>query len=147
MGSGFEHVGAAGGVDGEELGTGGGGGADCARDGVGDVVEFEVEEDGEAAAAELMDDGVAVGEVELEADFEPAAEALELIGEGEGGIGAGVVEGNDEAGIHGFRVQGAGCRVQRSWELGAGRREAGSLRGLGSERGRAPVMVPEWDRG
>jgi hypothetical protein len=37
--------------------------------------------------------------------------------------------------------------VQRSWELGAGRREAGSLRGLGSERGRAPVMVPEWDRG
>jgi len=100
FGSGFEHGGATGGVDGEELGAGGGGGTDRSGDGVGDVVEFKVEEDGEAAAAEFADDGVAFGEVELEADFEPAAEALELIGEGEGGIGAGVVEGDDEAGIH-----------------------------------------------
>jgi len=114
FGCGFEHGGSAGGVEGEEFGTDGGRGTDRARDGVGDVVKFEVEEDGEAAAAELADDGGAFGGVELEADFEPAAEALELIGEGKGGRGAGGVEGDDEARVHVFRVQGLGNRCDLS---------------------------------
>ena len=119
FGSGFEHGGAAGGVDGEEFGAEGGDRADGSGDGVGNVVELEVEEDGEVAAAEFADDGGAFGDVELEADFEPAAEALELVGEGESGRSAGDVEGDDEAGVHLYnRVQGAGYRAR-----GTGHRE------------------------
>ena len=99
FGGGFEHGGTAGGVDGEELGSCGGGGADSAGDGVGDVVELKVEEDGEAAAAELLDDGGAFGAVELEADLAPADEAVEAAGKVERGSGGWEVEGDDEA-IH-----------------------------------------------
>jgi len=131
--SGFQHGGAAGGVDGEELGTEGGDGADGARDGVGDVVQFEVKEDGEVAAAELADDGGTFGDEELEADFEPAAEALELVGEGEGWGGAGVVEGDDEAGVH--LVQGTGCRVQGAgYRVRSGHRVPGSGDRVRTER-------------
>jgi hypothetical protein len=121
FGGGFEHGGSTGGVDGEELRAEGGDGANGSRDGVGDVVELEVEEDGEVAAAELADDGGAFGDEELESDFEAAAEALELAGEGEGRGGAGVVEGDDEAGIH--RLQVTGCRVRSGhWVPGSGDR-------------------------
>jgi len=116
--SGFEHGGATGGVDGEELGAEGGDGADGARNGVGDVVELEVEEDGVAAMAEFPDEGGAFGDEELKADLEPVAEVVELTGEGEGGRGTGVIEGDDEAGIHrvqftGHRAPGTGDRAQR----------------------------------
>jgi hypothetical protein len=45
------------------------------------------------------------------------AEALEAAGESESGRSTGVIEGDDEAGVHllqgtGWRVQGAGCRAQ-----------------------------------
>jgi hypothetical protein len=74
-------------------------------------VELEVEEDGEAAMAEFLDDGVAFGEVEFEADFEPGAGVFELFHEREGWRGAGVVEGDDKAGGHRVQVTGYGLRV------------------------------------
>jgi hypothetical protein len=140
--SGFEHGRAAGGVDGEEFGAGGSDGAHGAGDSVGNVVELEVEEDGVAAMAELMDDGGAFGDEELEADLEPLAEALEAAGESESGRSTGVIEGDDEAGVHllqgtGWRVQGTGHRAQkrrsaysdrRSGKQSAGRRDSGVVR-------------------
>ena len=147
FGSGFEHGRAAGGVDGEEFGAEGSDGTHSAGDGVGNVVELEVEKDGVAAMAEFANDGVAFGEVELEADLEPLAEALEAAGESESGRSIGVIEGDDEAGVHllqgtGWRVQGAGCRAQgtghkkkrsaysdqRSEKQSAGRRDSGVVR-------------------
>jgi hypothetical protein len=47
-------------------------------------VELEVEEDVEAAIAELMDDAVAGGVVEFHADFEPLAGLTEAVYQGEG---------------------------------------------------------------
>jgi hypothetical protein len=144
-------------VEGEELRAGGGVrayGADGSGDGVGDVVELEVEEDGEAAMAEFLDDGVAFGEVEFEADFEPGAGVFELFHEREGWRGAGVVEGDDKAGGHrvqvtgyglrvtgyrlqvtGWRVQGGGYRVEGTggWLLVACCWELGEVKGEGSE--------------
>ena len=70
------------------------------------------------AAAEFADDGGAFGDVELEADFEPAAETLELVGEGESGQSTGDVEGDDEAGVH--LLQGTG------WREGTGQRAQGT---------------------
>lgn len=118
FGSGFEHGGAAGGVDGEEFDAEGGDRADGSGNGVGNVVELEVKEDGDVAAAEFADDGGAFGDVELEADFEPAAETLELVGEGESGQSTGDVEGDDEAGVH--LLQGTG------WREGTGHRAQGT---------------------
>jgi hypothetical protein len=40
------------------------------------------------------------------------AEAAELVGEGEGWVGAGGVEGDYQARVHVFRVQGTGNRLQ-----------------------------------
>ena len=68
---GGEHGRAAGGVDGEHVHAEGSGGADGSGDGVGDVVEFEVEEDGMAALEEGLEDGGSGGDEELKADFEP----------------------------------------------------------------------------
>ncbi len=102
--SGFEHGGATGGVDGEKFRAQGGDGAHSAGNGVGNVVELEVKKDGEAAAAEFVDDGVACDEVELETDFEPATQPFELIGESEGGRGTGVIEGDDQPLVHDFMV-------------------------------------------
>ncbi len=129
FGSGFEHGRAASGVDGEELGADGGDGTNGAGDGVRDVVELEVEEDGAAAMAQFADDGGAFGDEELEADLEPAAEVVELAGEGEGGRSTGVIEGDDEAGVHrvqftGHRAQGTGHRAQ-----GTGHRAQGTGHG------------------
>jgi hypothetical protein len=42
-------------------------------------VEFEVEEDAEAAVAKLVDDAVAGGVVEFHSDFEPLAGLVEAI--------------------------------------------------------------------
>jgi len=56
-----------------------GGGADCSGYGVGDVVEFEVEEDVEAAVAKLLHDAVAGGVVELHAYLEPLASLAEAV--------------------------------------------------------------------
>lgn len=100
---GFEHSGATGGVDCQELGAEGGDGADGTGDRVRDVVELEVEEDGEAAAAQFGDDGRTLGAEELEANLEPAANPLEAVGEAAGGSGVRVVEGDDQARVDGIR--------------------------------------------
>lgn len=96
LGGGGEHGGAAAGVEREQGDAGGGEGADGGGDGVGDVVQLEVEEDGEVAAGELGEDGFAVGEIELQADFEPCAGAFELVDHAQGGFGVGQVEGDDQ---------------------------------------------------
>jgi hypothetical protein len=84
-------------VDREEGGSCLGGGADGSGYGVGDVVEFEVEEDVEAAVAELVDDAVAGGVVELHSNFEPLAGLAEAVYQFEGLVFAGEVEGYGEA--------------------------------------------------
>ena len=81
FGCGGHHCGAAAGVDGEERRSGLRGGANGASDGVGYVVELEIEEDVEAAVAELLDDAVAGGVVELHADLEPLAGLSEAVDE------------------------------------------------------------------
>lgn len=68
---GTDHGGAAAGVKSEQIGTGAGGDADGGCDSVGDVVKLEVEKDALTAGAELVDDGCAFREVELEADLVP----------------------------------------------------------------------------
>ena len=94
---GGHHGGSACGVDGEEGGSGLRDGVDGGGYGVGDVVELEVEEDVEAAIAELFDDLVASGIVELHADLEPLAGLFERVHEPESLGGGRVVEGHDEA--------------------------------------------------
>jgi hypothetical protein len=113
FGCSVKHGRTARGMNREKVGAGGGDGADRASDGVRDVVEFEVEEDGVAAMAELVDDGVAFGEVEFEANLEPGAGVFEPIGEGEGGCGTGVIESDDQAGIHKTMVPWVGHSVGR----------------------------------
>jgi hypothetical protein len=56
-------------VDGEEGGAEAGGGLDGAGDGAGDIVEFEVEEESEAAFGEGEEGFFAGGGEEFEADF------------------------------------------------------------------------------
>jgi len=66
-------------VDGEEGGSRVRDGTDCSGYGVGNVVEFEVEEDAEAAVAKLLHDAVAGGVVEFHADLEPLAGLTEAV--------------------------------------------------------------------
>ncbi len=94
---GFQHGGAPGSVEGEQAGPGGRRGADGSGDGVGNVVQLEIEEDGKAAVGEGGDDGRAFGNEQLEADLEPAAGGAETVGEGESRGGVGYVERDDEA--------------------------------------------------
>ena len=84
-------------MDGEQGCSRPGGGADGSGYGVGDVVELEVEEDVEAAVAEVFDEAVAGGVVELHADFEPLAGVAETVYEIERLTGVGEVEGHGEA--------------------------------------------------
>ena len=132
FGSGFEHGGAAGGVDGEEFDAEGGDRADGSGNGVGNVVELEVKEDGEVAAAEFADDGGAFGDVELEADFEPAAETLELVGEGESGQSTGTSRATMRRGSIFYRVQGGGRARHRAQGTGH-RAQSTEHRALGTE--------------
>jgi hypothetical protein len=74
---GDEHGGAAGGVDSEQMDTETGGGADSASNSVGDVVEFEVEEDGVASLEDWLDDSGACGGEEFETNFEADTNAVE----------------------------------------------------------------------
>ena len=113
FGCGGHHGGAAAGVDGEEGGSGLGGGADGAGYGVGDVVELEVEEDVEAAVAELVDDAVAGGVVELHADLEPLAGFAEAVDQIERLLFVGEVECYGELvfGVHDFGVPILGSMI------------------------------------
>jgi hypothetical protein len=106
FGGGAHHGGSACGVDGEEGGSSLGGGADGSGYSVGDVVELEVEEDVEAAVAELLDEDVAGGVVEFYANLEPLDRGAEGVYECEGLLGVGIVKGYGEAGfgIHDFSL-------------------------------------------
>jgi hypothetical protein len=75
---------------------------DGSCDGVGDVVEFEVEEYVEAFGCEGGDDVGSFCDEEFEADLDPFAGWSEAIDEGEGGGGVGEVEGDDEAVLRGW---------------------------------------------
>lgn len=85
------------------------GGADAAGDGVGNVTEFEVEEDGLAARGELLNDPRAGRGEELHADLEPGADAVEAMDEFEGGGFVGDIEGDDEAFASLVEWAGRGC--------------------------------------
>ena len=102
IGSGLEHGGSSAGVEGEEAGTCGGCGADGSGDGVGDVVELEVEEDVESSGGEGGDDLGAFGNEELQANLDPADGGSKAVGEGQGGCGVREVEGDDEAVLRGL---------------------------------------------
>ena len=79
-------------------------------------MEFEVEEDFEAAVAEGLDERVAGGAVELEAYLHPSAGAFELVDEVKGLVGGGEVEGYGEAVCRVLRAQ----RVFRGFGFGCG---------------------------
>jgi hypothetical protein len=94
-------------MDGEEGCSGFGRGVDRASDGVGDVVELEVEEDVEPAVAELPHDAVADSVVELHADFVPLAGLAEMVYELHGCAFVGEVQCYGEAVFcrgHGFSL-------------------------------------------
>jgi len=97
FGGGGEHGGASAGMDGEELRAERRDRTHRGGDGVGNVVEFQVEEDGVAAIPERLNDGAPSGEVEFEADFEPLAGPFKTVDESEGFGSRREVEGDDEA--------------------------------------------------
>jgi hypothetical protein len=84
-------------VDGEKGSASLRGGANGSCNGVGDVVEFEIKEDVEAAVANLLDDAVASRVVEFHADLVPVAGLAEEVDEGEGLGCVRVVEGYGKA--------------------------------------------------
>src|SRR5262249_19172896 len=71
--------------------------AASARDGVGNVVELEVEEDFEAALVQALDDGRAFGDEELLADLYSAERRIEARGQRERRVRAGHVERDNDA--------------------------------------------------
>jgi hypothetical protein len=84
-------------VEGEHLGSSAGGRADGSGDGVGDVVEFEVEEDGVSPGAKLVDDAIALGQIEFESDLEPLDETFEAVPQRQSLLCVGKVQRNDDA--------------------------------------------------
>ena len=93
-------------------------GADGPGDGVGDVVQLEVEEDLEALFAEGFDKSIACGVVELHADLEPTAGALKTGYQVEGLLGVANVEGYGQAVLgscHTAIVGIFGVSMKRIW--------------------------------
>lgn len=119
-------------MEGEEASSGGGCGADGSGDGVGDVMELEVEEDMEAAGGEGGDDLGAFGDEELQADLDPSAGGPETVGEVQGGGGVGEVEGDDEA-------------IVRGW-AGLGWAGSGHTEMIKAERDRSPFRQNGYHR-
>lgn len=115
---GLQHGRSAGGMDREHFGSGRRGGTDRRGDGVGDVMELQIQKDGTSAGAQLVDQGIAFSQIQLKPHLKPAAETMKLVNEVKSGGGLRKVEGNDQAGIHnlertGFaRWQGAGSESQ-----------------------------------
>lgn len=97
---GGHHLGSAGGMKGEHFDGERSEGLDGLGDGVGDVVEFEVEEDVVAVIGDLAEVVGAVGGEHLQADLDPTEGALELAQEGGGGGAVGEVEGENEFAGH-----------------------------------------------
>src|ERR1700733_7437877 len=71
FGRSIQHRPATGGVDGEQVRLEPGQRADGGADGVRNVVELEIEEDGVAALLELANDAIAACQKKLKAEFEP----------------------------------------------------------------------------
>ena len=95
----LHHLAAAGGMQGEHLDRERRDGFDGLGDGVGDVVELEVEENIEAEIGDFADAVGAAGGEHLEADFDPANRALKLTeGGGDGARGLGVEDENKVGG-------------------------------------------------
>lgn len=95
------------GVHGDEAGAEAAGAADRPGHGVGDVVQFEVEEQVElgVAQAQLADDTGTLGDEQLEADLEHADVPSEAVSERERGGSIRYIEGDDQAragGRHGL---------------------------------------------
>lgn len=83
-------------MEGEHAGTEAGDRTDGSSDGVGDVVELEIEKDGVAAGDKRFEDSRPGGCEELEADFEPATGTFEAVDESESIGSGGRIECNDE---------------------------------------------------
>jgi len=96
LGGGAEHRFASAGVKGEQASAYIGDRADGSGDGVGDVVELQVEEDLESAVTQGLDQRVASGAVKLEADLHPATTAFEPVDEVESLASSLEVEGYGE---------------------------------------------------
>ena len=120
-----QHGGSAGGVDVDHVHAQRGGRTNRSGDGVGYVVELEVEKDTVAALEQRFNHGGAGGGEQLHADFEPGAGALKPLDERGGGGGVGEVEGHDEALARFFqgvgdgesgRPRGGECGVQPLWD-------------------------------
>jgi hypothetical protein len=95
-------------------------------------VEFEIQKDGMAALAERLDDRVAGGEIELKANLEPGAGALESPGQLQGRSSGWKVESYDQFLLCGgvLRLSHASRSVARSmlaelWKYLAGWRQKG----------------------
>ena len=100
----------------------GGGRADCSSDGVGNVVELEVEEDGVSARYERLNDGGPGCGEELQPNLEPLAGSFESIYQLLRCGRAGHIERDDEALARGLDFAGKGDFVDF-------RRAEGRLRG------------------
>ncbi len=76
-----QHGGSTRGVNGHHADTEACGGANSAGNGVGNIMEFQVEEDGVAAIEERFEDGGTGGDEEFETNFEPDAGAFQAVEE------------------------------------------------------------------
>ena len=95
-------------------------------DGVGDVVELEVEEDRQAERGHLADAVGAVGREEFEAELDPADMGPDLGGNGFGAVEIGRVD-RDVDRAASFGRPGLGCRSPaRSGRVGRRRGRAGA---------------------
>ena len=94
------HFASAGGVEREHANRQARYGLNGLGDGVGNVVEFEVEKDVEAEVGDFTDAVGAGGGEHLEADFRPADGALELAERGGDVARGGRVEGENEVARH-----------------------------------------------
>lgn len=117
---GGEHGGSAGGVEGEHVDAQPGGRANGAGNGVGDIVELEVEEDAMAATQDGLEDRRARGDKELEANLEPRTGVVQPV-EKDGG----------SAGIRTSRA------TMRRWRAAS----RGSRAGLGAGAGVGPAAA------
>ena len=92
-----QHARSTGGVEGDQARTEGRRRADGSGDRVGNVVELEVEENGQPVLKDWLESGRAGGYEQLQSDLEPAATTLKLADKSFGIRSSGSVEGNDES--------------------------------------------------
>lgn len=111
----FEHFGSAAGVEGEQLDGECRNALDGLGDGVGDVVQFEIEKDLVAAVGDFANEVGAVSSEELEADFHPLEGVAEAVEHGEGFFARFEIECEDELARLLGHVRRLG-RHNRSWQ-------------------------------